>query len=66
MSKRKPAGWRAELWQGEMMVANVCGETDNDVKNEINHYAMIYEPDGPVSIILKPPAGRWQYPGARC
>jgi hypothetical protein len=65
MGRYKPAGWRAELWQGDLMVAKVCGETDCDVKNEINHYAMIYEKDGPVYIILKPPRGRWQYPGSR-
>jgi hypothetical protein len=66
---RKPAilsaGWRAELWQAEMMVAKVCGETENDVKNEINHYAVMYEADGPVSIIVKPPRGRWRHHGGR-
>lgn len=67
--QRRPAilraGWRAELWLGDMMVAKVCGATADDVKNEINHHAMMYEPDG-LSIILKPPIGRWQYPGTRC
>jgi hypothetical protein len=50
--------WKAEIWQDKMMVVRVTGETEADVRNEINHYAVQYAQDGPLEIRVKPPRKR--------
>lgn len=36
------------------MVCRVIGETEDDVRNEIQHYALQYAQDGPIEIRIKP------------
>lgn len=41
--------WKFSLIQGEMEVASVEGDYQSCLR-EINHYAMMYAPDGPITI----------------
>lgn len=50
--------WKAEIWQDKMMVCRVMGETEDDVKNEIRHYAAQYAQDGPLEIRISPPPNK--------
>lgn len=47
--------FRAELWQGGIMVACVEGSDESSVQREINHYALVYSEDGPCTIKIHVP-----------
>lgn len=43
--------YRYKLIQDGMIVARVECPNEEQAKNEINHYAMMYQQDGPVKIV---------------
>ena len=57
-SKTLRAVERAELWQDGMMVACVETSSRKDTEREINHYALMYAQDGPVTI-------KWRHAAAQ-
>lgn len=50
MSQKALPRYTYELWQDGIMVASVCGGTEEQARREIEHYAMQYVVDGPVEI----------------
>jgi hypothetical protein len=50
--------YTAELWQDEMCVASVDCPTEEDMRREIAHYALVYSQDGPVRIVELPTKSR--------
>lgn len=51
-SRKKRSGrYVYKLMQGGIEVARVDSATDREARREINHYAFMYEPDGPVKIV---------------
>jgi hypothetical protein len=51
--KERIVGFRAELWQDGIMVAAVDAPTLDECNREIEHYAMMYRQDCPVTIKRK-------------
>jgi hypothetical protein len=45
--------YRAELWQDGMCVAAVDCPTEEAMRQEILHYALVYSQDGSVEIRIK-------------
>lgn len=43
----------AELWQDGILVASVDAPTIGEAEKEIQHYALMYSEDGPVTIKRK-------------
>ena len=46
--------YEAELWQDGMCLAAVDCSTEEDMRREIAHYALVYGQDGPVKIVELP------------
>ena len=49
-SKRQPKSYRAEVWQGGVMVIDVDGVDQHSVEREIKRYAALYGLGGQVEV----------------
>ena len=46
----KKKNYKAKIIQGGIIVVQVDGKTIEQVESEINHYVMMYSPDGDLEI----------------